>query len=155
MTVGEAERGAREEARLQPGLKQRHMTMISLGGIIGAGLFVGSGAIINQAGPAAVLTYALTGLVVILIMRMLGEMAAAQPSVGSFSDYARDALGNWAGFTIGWLYWYFWVVVVGVEAVAGAGDSSPVPAWGAAVAPLPRLDAAPVCDLPLLRQVFR
>ncbi|QIN77830.1 amino acid permease [Rubrobacter marinus] len=135
MAVDEARRG--EEARLQPGLKQRHMTMISLGGVIGAGLFVGSGAILNAAGPAAVLTYALTGLLVVLIMRMLGEMAVARPSVGSFSDYARISLGNWAGFTIGWLYWYFWVIVVGVEAVAGAGIIAQylpgVPLWAIAL----------------------
>ncbi len=96
--------GGGEGAKLQPGLKQRHMTMISLGGVIGAGLFVGSGAILNAAGPAAVLTYAITGVLVVLIMRMLGEMAVAKPSVGSFSDYARTSLCNWAGFTIGWLY---------------------------------------------------
>ena len=54
-------------------------------------------------------------------MRMLGEMAVAQPSVGSFSDYGRMALGNWAGFSIGWLYWYFWAIVVGFEATVAAG----------------------------------
>jgi GABA permease len=97
------------------------MTMISLGGIIGAGLFVGTGPILNQAGPATILTYLLTGTLLILIMRMLGEMAVAQPSVGSFSDYSRMALGNWAGFSIGWLYWYFWAIVVGFEAVVAAG----------------------------------
>jgi GABA permease len=97
------------------------MTMISLGGIIGAGLFVGTGPILNQAGPATVLTYLLTGCLLILIMRMLGEMAVAQPSVGSFSDYGRMALGNWAGFSIGWLYWYFWAIVVGFEATVAAG----------------------------------
>ena len=97
------------------------MTMISLGGIIGAGLFVGTGPILNQAGPATVLTYLLTGVLLILIMRMLGEMAVAQPSVGSFSDYGRMALGNWAGFSIGWLYWYFWAIVVGFEATVAAG----------------------------------
>jgi GABA permease len=97
------------------------MTMISIGGVIGAGLFVGSGAVINAAGPAAILTYLLTGILLVLIMRMLGEMAVARPSVGSFSDYSRMALGDWAGFSIGWLYWYFWVIVVGIEAVAGAG----------------------------------
>ena len=97
------------------------MTMISLGGIIGAGLFVGTGPILNQAGPATVLTYLLTGILLILIMRMLGEMAVAQPSVGSFSDYGRMALGNWAGFSIGWLYWYFWAIVVGFEATVAAG----------------------------------
>ena len=109
-----------QEGKLQPGLKRRHMTMISLGGIIGAGLFVGTGPILNQAGPATILTYLLTGALLILIMRMLGEMAVAQPSVGSFSDYGRMALGNWAGFSIGWLYWYFWAIVVGFEATVAA-----------------------------------
>ncbi len=97
------------------------MTMIAIGGVIGAGLFVGTGPILNQAGPATVLTYLLTGTILVLIMRMLGEMAVAQPSVGSFSDYSRMALGNWAGFSIGWLYWYFWAIVVGFEAVVAAG----------------------------------
>ena len=94
--------------------------MISLGGVIGAGLFVGSGAVINTTGPAAVISYLLAGLLVVLVMRMLGEMAVANPSTGSFSDYSRMALGNWAGFAVGWLYWYFWVIVLAVEAVAGA-----------------------------------
>src|SRR4051794_2043785 len=105
---------------LQSGLKRRHVTMISLGGVIGAGLFVGSGAVINQTGPAAVLSYLLAGLLVVLVMRMLGEMAVANPSTGSFADYAGIALGDWARFAVGWLYWYFWVIVLAVEAVAGA-----------------------------------
>jgi GABA permease len=117
--VEERDQG-RQQGHLQQGLKRRHMTMISLGGIIGAGLFVGTGPILNQAGPATILTYLLTGCILILIMRMLGEMAVAQPSVGSFSDYARMALGNWAGFSIGWLYWYFWAIVVGFEATVAA-----------------------------------
>jgi GABA permease len=120
--AGVEQRGRPErEDHLQPGLKRRHMTMIAIGGIIGAGLFVGTGPILNQAGPATILTYLLTGIILILIMRMLGEMAVAQPSVGSFSDYSRMALGNWAGFSIGWLYWYFWAIVVGFEATVAAG----------------------------------
>jgi len=105
---------------LHKGLKQRHLTMIAIGGVIGAGLFVGSGVVIKETGPAAFLTYALTGVLIVLVMRMLGEMATANPSTGSFADYARKALGGWAGFSVGWLYWYFWVIVVGFEAVAGA-----------------------------------
>ena len=105
---------------LKKGLKQRHLTMIAMGGVIGAGLFVGSGTVIAGAGPAAFLTYAITGVLIILVMRMLGEMATANPSTGSFADYARNALGGWAGFSVGWLYWYFWVIVIGFEAVAGA-----------------------------------
>ena len=118
-SAGKQSRG-REQGHLQQGLKRRHMTMISLGGIIGAGLFVGTGPILNAAGPATILTYLLTGTLLILVMRMLGEMAVAQPSVGSFSDYGRLALGNWAGFAIGWLYWYFWAIVVGFEATVAA-----------------------------------
>ncbi|WP_078314800.1 amino acid permease [Mycobacterium sp. D16Q16] len=104
---------------LQHSLQKRHLTMIAIGGVIGAGLFVGSGATIKAAGPAAFLTYAITGVLIVLVMRMLGEMAVANPSTGSFADYSRRALGDWAGFSVGWLYWYFWVIVVGFEAVAG------------------------------------
>ena len=67
---------------LQKGLKQRHLTMIAIGGVIGAGLFVGSGVVINETGPAAFLSYAVTGVLIILVMRMLGEMATAQPVDG-------------------------------------------------------------------------
>ncbi len=93
--------------------------MIALGGIIGASLFVGSGSVIHTAGPAAVLSYALGGVLVIFVMRMLGEMATAKPTLGSFMEYAREALGERAGFVVGWLYWYFWVGVVAFEAVVG------------------------------------
>src|SRR3954453_6957191 len=109
-----------QESELQRSLKQRHMTMISLGGVIGAGLFVGSGAVMNQTGPAAVLSYIAAGALIVLVMRMLGEMAVANPAVGSFVEYCRSALGPWAGFSVGWLYWDFWAIVLAVEAVAGA-----------------------------------
>ena len=101
-------------------LRRRHVTMITVGGIIGAGLFVGSSASIAAIGPAAVLSYALAGLVILFIMRMLSELAAAAPGTGSFTEFARLGLGNWAGFTSGWLYWYFWVIVLPIEALAGA-----------------------------------
>jgi GABA permease len=105
---------------LQKSLKSRHMTMISLGGVIGAGLFVGSSAVIHTTGPASVLSYLMAGVLIVLVMRMLGEMAVANPQVGSFAEYARRSLGGWAGFTTGWLYWYFWSIVLAIEAVAGA-----------------------------------
>lgn len=106
--------------KLGEGLSNRHITMISIGGVIGAGLFVGSSAAIAKAGPAAVLAYIITSILVFLVMRMLGEMAVVQPDTGSFSTYARKAIGPWAGFTIGWLYWWFWVLVIPIEAIAGA-----------------------------------
>jgi len=108
------------ENALSAGLKNRHVTMISIAGVIGAGLFVGSGSAINKAGPGVLLAYAFAGLLVVLVMRMLGEMAAANPDTGSFSTYADRAIGPWAGFTVGWLYWWFWVLVIPVEATAAA-----------------------------------
>ncbi|QTZ91941.1 amino acid permease [Streptomyces auratus] len=125
--------GGQSPDGLQAGLKNRHLSMIAIGGVIGAGLFVGSGAGIAAAGPGILLSYALTGLLVVLVMRMLGEMAAASPTSGSFSAYADRALGRWAGFTIGWLYWFFWSVVLAVEATAAAsiltGWVPAVPQW--------------------------
>ncbi|MGP3977999.1 amino acid permease [Streptomyces sp. 8N114] len=124
-----------EQAGLRAGLKNRHLSMIAIGGVIGAGLFVGSASGIAAAGPGILVSYVLVGALVVFVMRMLGEMAAANPSSGSFSAYAdRDrALGRWAGFSIGWLYWFFWVVVLAVEATAGAeileGWVPAVPQW--------------------------
>ena len=117
---------------LSRSLLPRHITMITIGGIIGAGLFVGSSAAIHAAGPAVIVSYTLTGALVLLIMRMLGEMAVASPNIRSFTEFARVGLGNWAGFSVGWLYWYFWVIVIPVEAIAGANILQawvPLPSW--------------------------
>ncbi len=101
-------------------LKARHISMITFGGIIGAGLFVGSSTAIGNIGPAAVLSYALAGFLVLLVMRMISEMAMAMPGTQTFPDFAREGVGDWAGYMVGWLYWYFWVVVIAIEAIAGA-----------------------------------
>ncbi|KIZ15221.1 amino acid permease [Streptomyces natalensis] len=106
------------EPVLSHGLKQRHLSMIALGGVIGAGLFVGSGVAIATAGPAIVLLYMATGALVTLIMRMLGEMSAARPSTGSFSVHAEEELGAWAGVTSGWMYWLMLCAGVAAEATA-------------------------------------
>jgi L-asparagine transporter-like permease len=105
---------------LSRSLQARHLSMISIGGIIGAGLFVGSSTSIITAGPASFISYAVCGLLILLVMRMLAEMATALPNVRSFTEFARAGLGPGAGFVVGWLYWYFWVLVVPVEAIAGA-----------------------------------
>ena len=108
------------------------MTMISLGGVIGAGFFVGSGAVMNTTGPAAILSYLAAGLLVVLVMRMLGEMAVADPTTGSFVEYARKAMGDRGGFMIGWLYWYFWAIVLAIEASPAPrswGTGSDIPHW--------------------------
>jgi GABA permease len=134
-----AEAGAPPSASpLSAGLKPRHITMISIAGVIGAGLFIGSATAIRIAGPAVLIAYAMAGMLVVLVMRMLGEMATAHPDTGSFSTYADRALGRWAGFSIGWLYWWFWVIVIPVEATAGAailhGWAGSVPQWAFALA---------------------
>ncbi|MDH6701048.1 amino acid permease [Streptomyces griseoviridis] len=110
----------RQDVSLSHGLKQRHLSMIALGGVIGAGLFVGSGAGIAAAGPSIVVAYALSGLLVMLVMRMLGEMSAAHPSSGSFSAHAERAIGPWAGFTVGWAFWVLLCTVVGLEGIGAA-----------------------------------
>ncbi len=119
---------------LKNGLKSRHLTMISIAGVIGGALFVGSGNVIYSAGPAALIAYTLGGILVLLIMRMLGEMAVLNPDSGSFSTYADRGIGRWAGFSIGWLYWSFWTLLMGWEAfVAGKILNSwfPfIPIWG-------------------------
>ncbi|MGW9452630.1 amino acid permease [Streptomyces sp. NPDC055632] len=112
--------GAAPAEGLSHGLKQRHLSMIALGGVIGAGLFVGSGAGIAAAGPSIVIAYALSGILVMLVMRMLGEMSAANPASGSFSVHAERAFGSWAGFTSGWAFWFLLCVAVGLEGIGAA-----------------------------------
>ncbi|WP_255424289.1 amino acid permease [Pengzhenrongella frigida] len=119
-----------ETEHLGTGLKVRHLTMMGLGSAIGAGLFLGTGTGIRTAGPAILLSYAIAGVLVVLVMRMLAEMAAALPSSGSFSTYAEEGIGRWAGFTLGWVYWFTLIMVLGVELT---GASSIVHSWIPAV----------------------
>ncbi|WP_285100449.1 amino acid permease [Promicromonospora sp. MEB111] len=132
-----AEPAARSE-QLAHGLRTRHLTMMGLGSAIGAGLFLGSGLGIAAAGPAVLVSYAIAGAIVVLVMRMLAEMASALPSSGSFSVYAEAALGRWAGFLLGWLYWFTIVMVLGVEVTGVAGIVHgwwpAVPQWAVAAA---------------------
>ena len=108
------------EGDLKVAMKPRHLVMMSLGSAIGAGLFVGSGAGIATAGPAVLLSYVISGAIVLAVMRMLGEMVAADPNPGAFSYYADKALGPAAGFAIGWLWWIEMGLVVATEATAAA-----------------------------------
>jgi aromatic amino acid permease len=107
-------------------LRPRHLTMMGLGSAIGAGLFLGSGVGIATAGPAVLVSYAIAGALVVMVMRMLAEMASALPASGSFSVYAEVALGRWAGFLLGWLYWFTIIMVLGVEVT---GVSEIVSGW--------------------------
>ncbi|WP_445154017.1 amino acid permease [Arthrobacter sp. Hor0625] len=102
-------------------MKPRQLTMMGLGSAIGAGLFLGSGAGIQAAGPAVLVSYLVAGTLIIIVMWALGEMAAANPTSGAFSVYAEKALGKTAGATVGWLWWLQLVVVIAAEALGAAG----------------------------------
>lgn len=119
--------------RLAARLHGRHLTMISIGGAVGAGLFVGSGVSIQQAGPGILLSYAITACLVVVVMRMLAEMSLTRPDTGAFAVYARLAFGRWAGFTSGWTYWIGWPLGLCVDAIAAAaifhGWLPAVPVW--------------------------
>ncbi|WP_130839396.1 amino acid permease [Corynebacterium neomassiliense] len=111
---------ARSGSELGHGLRTRHLTMMGLGSAIGAGLFLGTGVGIKAAGPAVLISYVIAGIIVVFVMRMLGELAAARPASGTFATYARQAFGGWAGFSLGWLYWFMLIMVMGAE-ITGAG----------------------------------
>lgn len=105
--------------QLQRGLKARHLTMISLGGTIGTGLFLASGGAIHTAGPGgALVAYAAIGLMVYFLMTGLAEMAAFMPVTGSFRVYASRFIDPSFGFAIGWNYWYNWAVTIAAELAA-------------------------------------
>ena len=111
----------REDHKLHRKLRTRHLTMIAIGGSIGTGLFVASGASVAQAGPGGALTaYALIGIMVYFLMTSLGEMAAYMPVAGSFSTYGARFVDPAFGFAIGWNYWYNWAVTIAVELAAAS-----------------------------------
>ena len=101
-------------------LKSRHLTMMGLGSAVGAGLFLGVGLGIQISGTSVLISYAVAGALIALVMWMLGEMAAARPSLGSFSTYAGQAYGHWARFTMGWIFWFMLIMVMGAEITSAA-----------------------------------
>ncbi|MCM2533173.1 amino acid permease [Neobacillus pocheonensis] len=121
---------------LQRTMKARHLFMISLGGVIGSGLFLGSGYTIHQAGPTgAILSYIVGGFIMFLTMLCLGELSVAMPISGSFQTYTTKFIGPGTGFALGWLYWLGWAVTVALELLS-AGQTmqrwfphSPVWMW--------------------------
>src|SRR5699024_10468249 len=118
---------------LHRGLTRRQISMMGLGSAIGAGLFVGAGQAISIAGPAVLISYIVSGVIVMLVMSMLAEMVAADPSSGAFSAFAHKAMGRSVGSAVGWLYWLQLVVVVAAKATGAAtiltGWVPGVPQW--------------------------
>ncbi|NUT78230.1 amino acid permease [Pseudomonas sp. C1C7] len=103
---------------LKRGLKNRHIQLIALGGAIGTGLFLGSAGVLKSAGPSMILGYAIAGFIAFLIMRQLGEMIVEEPVAGSFSHFAHNYWGSFAGFLSGWNYWVLYVLVGMAELTA-------------------------------------
>lgn len=104
---------------LRRNLQARHLTMIAIGGSIGTGLFVASGATISMAGPGgALLAYGIIGLMVYFLMTSLGELAAFMPESGSFATYGSRYVDPALGFALGWNYWYNWAITIAVDLVA-------------------------------------
>ncbi len=123
-----------EDGGLHRSLTNRHMQMIAIGGAIGTGLFVASGATVSTAGPGgALVAYAAIGLMVLLLMQSLGEMTAHMPVAGSFQTYATRFVSPSFGFAMGWNYWFNWAITVAAELVAAGivmGYWLPgVPSW--------------------------
>ncbi|MDY2941243.1 MAG: amino acid permease [Varibaculum sp.] len=119
---------------LQRKLRARHLNMIAIGGAIGTGLFVASGATISEAGPGgALFAYVVIGAMVFFLMQSLGEMAAYIPVSGSFGEYGRRFVSPSFGFAMGWNYWFNWSITVAAELVAAALVMKywlpDVPAW--------------------------
>lgn len=109
----------KEPSELKRSLKSRHLTMISLGGTIGTGLFLASGGAIHEAGPGgALLSYFIIGVMVYFLMTSLAEMGAYMPVAGSFSTYASKFVDPSLGFALGWNYWFNWAITIAAELAA-------------------------------------
>lgn len=106
------------QENLHRGLGQRQIEMIAIGGCIGTGLFMGSGQTISSAGPAVILIYAITGLMLYFVMRAMGELLLHNMAYKSFVDFSEDILGPRAGFFVGWSYWFAWIVAAIAEIIA-------------------------------------
>lgn len=103
---------------LRRNLTNRHIQLIAIGGAIGTGLFMGSGKTISLAGPSIIFVYMIIGFILFFVMRAMGELLLSNLNYKSFSDFAADLLGPWAGFFTGWTYWFCWVVTGIADVVA-------------------------------------
>ncbi|CAG7921093.1 unnamed protein product [Penicillium olsonii] len=102
-------------------LKARHITMIAIGGAIGTGLIIGTGEALAKAGPGSILiSYAWVGFIVYLVMCALGEMAAWLPLPSGFTGYAVRFVDPALGFTLGWTYWFKYIILSPNQMTAGA-----------------------------------
>jgi amino acid transporter, AAT family len=112
------------ETGLRGQLSAGQMAMVAVGGSIGTGLLLGSGAAVQIAGPAVVLTYIAGAIIAWTVTMALGEMASVHPAAGSFGVYAELYLNPWAGFVARYGYWFAVVIAIAAELVAAATYTS-------------------------------
>lgn len=110
-----------EPKKLKRSLESRHIQLIAIGGAIGTGLFLGSGKTISLAGPSIIFVYTVIGFFLFFVMRAMGELLLSNLDYRSFTDFASDLLGPWAGYFTGWTYWFCWVVIGIADVIAIAG----------------------------------
>jgi Gamma-aminobutyrate permease and related permeases len=104
--------------KLERRLKNRHIQLIAIGGAIGTGLFLGSGKAIHLAGPSILFAYLIIGIALFFVMRALGELLLSNAHYLSFTDFATEYMGPWAGFITGWTYWFCWIMTAMADITA-------------------------------------
>ena len=107
-----------EQQELKRDLKNRHVQLIAIGGTIGTGLFLGAGKAIQLAGPSIIFAYLLVGIALFFVMRALGELLLSNVGYQSFTDFAIDYIGPWAGYVTGWTYWFCWIMTAMADIIA-------------------------------------
>lgn len=118
MTIHMEEEDILAQQELKRDLKNRHVQLIAIGGTIGTGLFLGSGKSIALAGPSILFAYMLIGTALFFVMRALGELLLSNAGYTSFTDFASEYIGPWAGFVTGWTYWFCWIVTAMADIIA-------------------------------------
>ena len=107
-----------EQQELKRDLKNRHVQLIAIGGTIGTGLFLGAGKAIQLAGPSIIFAYLIVGIALFFVMRALGELLLSNAGYQSFTDFAVDYIGPWAGYVTGWTYWFCWIMTAMADIIA-------------------------------------
>jgi AAT family amino acid transporter len=105
---------------LRRGLTQRQLTMMTIGGAIGVGLFLGSSLTIRLAGPGVILSYIFSAVVALIVAYSIAEMAVIHPVAGSFGVYAQTYLNEWSGFAVRVTYAFVQIIAIGAEVTAVA-----------------------------------